>query len=133
MGSSIGLAKALRAVRGVGPVVAATLIADLPELGHLTGKQIAALVGLAPHTNESGQRSRRAKTGHGRPLVRSALFNAARAAIRHPSPPRDFYHRLVGANHRPGKVALAAVMRKILVIANAVARDHFNAAQPQSP
>ena len=126
------LAKALRGVRGVGPVVAATLVADLPELGRLTGKQIAALVGLAPQTHESGKRRRQAKTGHGRPLVRSALFNAARAAIRHPSTMRDFYDRLVGANRRPGKVALTAVMRKILVIANAVARDHFRAAPPQS-
>jgi len=122
------LAKALRAVRGVGPVVAATLIADLPELGRLTGKRIAALVGLAPQTHESGKRSWQAKTGHGRPLVRSALFNAARAAIRHPSPMQDFYNRLVQTNHRPGKVALTAVMRKILVVANAVARDHFKAA-----
>jgi transposase len=124
------LAKALRSVRGVGPVVAATFIADLPELGHLSGKQIAALVGLAPQTNESGKRSRQAKIGHGRPLVRSVLFNAARAAIRHPSPLRDFYNRLVATNRRPGKVALTAVMRKILVIANAVARDHFRAAAP---
>ncbi len=126
------LAKALRGVRGVGPVVAATLVADLPELGRLTGKQIAALVGLAPHTHESGKKRGHAKTGHGRPLVRSALFNAARAAIRHPSPMRDFYTRLVETNHRPGKVALTAVMRKILVIANAVARDHFKAEDRQT-
>jgi len=126
------LAKALRAVRGVGPVVAATLVADLPELGRLTGKRIAALVGLAPHTHESGKKSRQAKTGHGRPLVRRALFNAARAAIRHASPMQDFYNRLVETNHRPGKVALIAVMRKILVIANAVARDHFKAAERQT-
>ena len=125
MGSSIRLAKVLRAVRGVGPVVAATLIADLLELGRLSGKQIAALVGLAPHTHESGKRIRQAKTGHGRPLVRSALFNAARAAIRHPSTMRDFYNRIAHDNKRPGKVALTAVMRKILVIANA--RDHLNA------
>ena len=119
------LAKALRAVRGVGPVVAATLVADLPELGRLSGKEIAALVGLAPETKA-------AKTGHGRPLVRSALFNAARAAIRHPSPMQDFYNRLVETNHRPGKVALTAVMRKILAIANAIARDHFKAAGHQT-
>jgi transposase len=64
--------------------------------------------------------------------VRSALFNAARAAIRHPSPMRHFYNRLVETNHRPGKVTLTAVMRKILVIANAVARDHFKAAEHQT-
>ncbi len=55
------LAKALRGVRGVGPVVAATLVADLPELGRLTGKQIAALVGLAPHTHESGKKPAKPK------------------------------------------------------------------------
>jgi transposase len=119
------LAKALRSIRGVGRVVAATLIADVPELGRISGKQVAALVGLAPQTHESGKRSRRAKTGHGRPIVRSVLFNAARAAIRHPSPMRDFYDRLVNQNQRPGKVALTAVMRKIIVIANAVARDEL--------
>jgi transposase len=57
--------------------------------------------------------------------VRSALFNAARAAIRHPSTMRDFYNRIAHDNKRPGKIALTAVMRKIL--ANAVARDHLNA------
>ncbi|HSU99517.1 MAG TPA: transposase [Roseiarcus sp.] len=81
---------------------------------------MAALVGLAPHTHESGKKSGHAKTGHGRPLVRSALFNAARAAIRHPCPMRAFYARLVEANHRPGKVASTAVMRQIPVIANAL-------------
>ena len=123
------LAKALRGVRGVGPVVAATLVADPPQLGRLTGKEIAALVGLAPHTHESGKKTEHA---NGRPLVRSPLFNAARAAIRHRSPMQDFYNRLVEANHRPGKVALTAVMRRILVIANAVPRHHFKANQPRT-
>ena len=103
--------------------VAATLIADLPELGLLSGKQIAALVGLAPRTRRSGKGRYHEPIGYGRPAVRPALFNAARAAIRHPSPFRDFYRRLVHDNHRPGKVALTAVMRKLLVTANAVARD----------
>ena len=103
--------------------VAATLIADLPELGLLSGKQIAALVGLAPRTRRSGKGRYQEPIGYGRPAVRQALFNAARAAIRHPSPFRDFYRHLVHDNHRPGKVALTAVMRKLLVTANAVARD----------
>jgi transposase len=118
------LATLLQTLRGVGPVVATTLIADLPELGHLSAKQIAALVGLAPVTRQSGKTTGRARTGHGRPAVRQAIFNAARAAIRHPSPFKDFYDRLVHDNNRPGKVALTAVMRKILVTANAIARDH---------
>jgi transposase len=117
------LAKLLQTIYGIGPAVAVALIADLPELGLLSVKQIAALVGLAPHTNRSGKARYREPTGHGRPGVRRALFNAARAAIRHPSPFRDFYDRLVKQNQRPGKVALTAVMRKILVCANAVARD----------
>jgi transposase len=117
------LAALLQTLRGIGPVVATALLADLPELGHLSSKQIAALVGLAPQTRQSGKATWRAKTGHGRPAVRQALFNAARAAIRHPSPFKDFYDRLVNDNKRPGKVALTAVMRKILVTANAIARE----------
>lgn len=113
----------LQTIFGIGRVVAATLIADLPELGLLSGKQIAALVGLAPRTRRSGKGRYHEPIGYGRPAVRQALFNAARAAIRHPSPFRDFYRRLVHDNHRPGKVALTAVMRKLLVTANAVARD----------
>jgi transposase len=117
------LARLLQTIHGIGPVTAATLIADLPELGLLTGKQIAALLGLAPHTRRSGTIRYREPTGHGRAGLRHALFNAARAAIRHPSPFRDFYDRLVRQNRRPGKVALTAVMRKLVVTANAVARD----------
>jgi len=113
----------LQTLRGVGPVVAMTLLADLPEIGHLSAKQIAALTGLAPLTRKSGKTQQRDRIGFGRPSVRSALFNAARAAIRHPSPFKSFFDRLVIENRRPGKVALVAVMRKILVTANAIARD----------
>lgn len=117
------LAALLQGIRGIGPVTAMTLIADMPELGLLSSKEIAALAGLAPVTRQSGKSSWRARTTHGRSAIRTALFNAARAAIAHPSPFRDFYDRLVIENRRPGKVALTAVMRKILVTANAVARD----------
>lgn len=117
------LAALLQSLTGIGPVVAAALIADLPELGHLSAKEIAALVGLAPHTRQSGKTRSRERTGHGRPAVRRALSNAARASIRHPSPFKIFYDRLVRQNQRPGKVALTAVMRKLLVTANAIARD----------
>src|SRR6266849_1190590 len=75
------LAKLLHTIFGIGPVVAITLIADLPELGLLSAKQIAALVGLAPHTKRSGKTRYRETTGHGRPGVRRVLFNAARAAV----------------------------------------------------
>jgi len=117
------LAALLQTIHGIGPITAATLIADLPELGLLSAKQIAALLGLAPHTRRSGTMRYREPTGHGRAGLRQALFNAARAAIRHPSPFKAFYDRLVRQNRRPGKVALTAVMRKLLITANAVARD----------
>ena len=117
------LAGNLRSFKGVGPVTVHTMLAELPELGRLTGKEIAALVGLAPRQNDSGKRRGRATTGHGRPGVRQVLFNAARAAIRFNPAMRGFFERLVTVNKRPGKVALIAVMRKILVILNAIARD----------
>ena len=97
------LARLLQTIFGIGPVAAITLIADLPELGLLSAKQIAALVGLAPHTKRSGKTRYRETTGHGRPGVRRVLFNAARAAVRHPSLFKDFYDRLVTDNRRPGK------------------------------
>lgn len=114
----------LRTLKGVGPVVAATLLGELPELGRFSGKEIAALVGLAPRTKQSGRKSYRATTGHGRPGVRAVLFNAARCAIRHNPHFKAFYQRLVKENGRPGKVALTAVMRKMLVTLNAIAREN---------
>jgi transposase len=117
------LSRLLQTVTGIGPVVSMTFLADLPELGHLSGKQIAALIGLAPETRQSGKTCTRDRIGYGRSAVRSVLFNAARAAIRHPSPFKTFYERLTIEHQKPGKVALVAVMRKILVTANAIARD----------
>jgi transposase len=112
----------LRSLKGVGPITVYTLLGDLPELGRLSGKQIAALVGLAPINHESGRTVGRARTGHGRPSVRNVLFNAARCALRHNPVLAAFYARLVNHTRRPGKVALIAVMRKMLVILNAIAR-----------
>lgn len=113
----------LRTLVGIGPVTTHTFLGELPELGQLDGKEIAALVGLAPQTRQSGKREGRAVTGHGRPGVRRVLFNAARAAIRFNPRMRDFYTRLIEVNRRPGKVALTAVMRKLLVTANAIVRS----------
>lgn len=113
----------LQTLKGIGPVSAMTLIAELPELGRLSGKQIAALIGLAPQNYESGRSSRRAKTGKGRSDIRRVLFNAARCAIQHNAIMRAFYQRLVEQNKRAGKIALVAVMRKMLVTLNAIARD----------
>ena len=91
--------------------------------------------GLAPRTRRSGTIRYREPTSHGRAGLRQALFNAARAAIRHPSPFRDFYDRLVRQNRRPGKVALTAVMRKLVITANAVARDRqpWHGRRPTTP
>src|SRR6266404_2628799 len=127
------LAKLLQTIFGIGPVAAITLIADLPELGLLSAKQIAALVGLAPHTKRSGKTRYRETTGHGRPGVRRVLFTLqCRSCRRAPSlalqrllrPP---CHRQPTAREKPAPakagVALTAVMRKILITANAVARD----------
>jgi transposase len=113
----------LRTLTGVGPVIAMTLLADLPELGRLSGKEIAALCGLAPHNRDSGKHRGHAPIGHGRPAVRMAMFNGARAAIRFNPVMKAFYERLTRDNHRPGKVALTAVMRKMLVTLNAMIRD----------
>jgi len=126
------LAANLCSFKGCGPIVAATLMGEVPELGRLTGKEIAALIGLAPINRDSGKRQTRAVTGHGRPGVRQVLFQAARCAIRWNPVIRAFFRRLTEVNKRPGKVALTAVMRKILVILNAIARDGQPWAQAQA-
>jgi transposase len=113
----------LRSVPGIGPVTAGTLIADLPELGRLDRRRIAALVGLAPIARDSGTfRGRRMIFG-GRGHIRRVLYMATLTAIKHNPAIRAFHQRLVAAG-RPGKVALTAAMRKLLTILNAMLRDH---------
>ena len=112
----------LRSVPGVGPVMAATLVAELPELGRLNRKQIAALVGVAPLACESGTlRGRRIVWG-GRAQVRAVLYMSTVAALRWNCVIRQFYDRLRGAG-KPAKVALTACMRKLLVMLNAMVRQ----------
>ena len=107
---------------GVGKVTSAVLIGYLPELGKLPGKQIAALVGVAPFNWDSGRmRGRRAVWG-GRSQVRSVLYMATVAAIRCNPVIAGFYRRLRAAG-KPVKVALVACMRKLLVILNAMVRE----------
>ncbi len=109
----------LRSVPGIGPVVARTLLALLPELGQLDRKQIAALVGVAPLARDSGQwRGRRVIWG-GRATVRRVLYMAALVASRRNPVLRAFYTRLCDAG-KPAKVALVACMRKLLTILNAM-------------
>ena len=109
----------LKSVPGIGPIVSRTLLAELPELGTLHRKKIAALVGVAPLNHDSGTfRGRRGIWG-GRATVRAVLYMAALVASRRNSVIRDFYKRLRDKGKAP-KVALVACMRKLLTILNAV-------------
>jgi transposase len=112
----------LVSVPGVGPTIARTLIADLPELGALDRRAIAALAGLAPWTRQSGQWKGKSFIGGGRTRVRAALFMGAMVAARHNPALKAFRDRLVAA----GKAKLAALIataRKLLTILNAIVRD----------
>jgi transposase len=112
----------LRSVPGVGPVLCRTLLAELPELGSLSPRELSALVGVAPLNRDSGTlRGRRAVWG-GRGRVREALYMGALIASRFNPHIKGFYERLVGAG-KPKKVALVACMRKLLTILNAVMRE----------
>jgi transposase len=111
----------LQSAPGVGPVLSTTLLAELPELGSLNRKEIAALVGVAPLNRDSGHfRGKRSVWG-GRSKVRAALYMAALVAARRNPVIQAFYDRLVGAG-KPKKVALTACMRKLLTILNAMIR-----------
>jgi transposase len=114
--------KLLTSVPGVGPTVARTLIAGLPELGSLDRRQVAALVGLAPYTRQSGQWKGKSFIGGGRSDVRSALFMAALVAARHNPVLKAFRDKLVAAG-KPKIVAIVATMRKLITILNAIIRD----------
>lgn len=113
----------LASVPGVGSVTARTLIAELPELGSLDRRKIAALVGLAPWTRQSGQWRGRSFIGGGRKTVRTALFMAATVAARHNPVLKTFRDKLVAAG-KPKLLALIAVARKLLIILNAIVRDN---------
>jgi transposase len=112
----------LTSVPGVGDVTAHTLIADVPELGSLTRREIAALIGVAPVNRDSGTLRGRRRIAGGRPDVRRVLYMAALVAVRHNSVLAIFYARLTAAG-RPKKVALIAATRKLLTILNAILRD----------
>jgi transposase len=113
----------LTSVPGVGPSIARTIIAELPELGQLDRKEIAALAGLAPFTRQSGQWRRRSFIGGGRTVVRTALFMGAMVAKKHNPTLKTFFDRLVAAG-KPKMVALIAVARRLLTILNAILRDN---------
>ena len=112
----------LQSIPGIGPVVSCTLLAQLPELGRLNRKKIAALAGVAPFNNDSGKRRGTRQTWGGRANLRSVLYMAAVTGARHNPVLKRFYQRLIDLGKEP-KVALVACMRKMLVWANAMLRD----------
>jgi len=114
--------KRLQQVKSIGPKTAQTLIAVLPELGKATDKQIVALAGLAPYTNESGTYRGLRRIQGGRAQARRVLYMAALVAIVHNPILKEFYWRLKERG-KPSKVALTAVMRKLVVLANRIMSD----------
>jgi transposase len=119
----------LQTAPGIGPAVAMTLMADLPELGTTNRKAIASLAGLAPHPNESGTYVGRAHISGGRPCVRAALYMAAVTAARADKGFKAEYLAMRAAG-KPAKVALVAIARKLLVAANIMVRDAQPWAKP---
>lgn len=111
----------LQSTNGIGPVASATLIAQLPELGRLNRREIAALVGVAPMSNDSGNRKGRRRVQGGRFDIRRVLYMATLTAARYNPGIRAFYERLKAAGKLP-KVALVACMRKLLTMLNAMVR-----------
>ena len=116
-----GLDGLLQSTSGIGPVASATLIAQLPELGRLNRREIAALVGVAPMSNDSGNRKGRRRVQGGRFEIRRVLYMATLTAARYNPVIRAFYERLRAAGKLP-KVALVACMRKLLTTLNAMVR-----------
>lgn len=112
----------MRSLPGVGPVACMQLVAQMPELGHVGAKQIAALAGLAPFNDDSGAFRGKRKISGGRKRVRDAPYMAALNAVRRVDPFKTFYARLRQAG-KPAKLALIAVAGKLLTVLNAMMRD----------
>jgi len=110
-------AKVIKSVKSVGEKTTMTLLASMPELGKANRRQIAALAGLAPYANDSGQTSFKRRTTAGRPVVKQMLFMCAMVAIKNNKDLKAFYERLV-SNGKMKMVAIVAVMRKLLIIIN---------------
>jgi transposase len=114
--------KILLSIPGLGDITAAALLANMTEIGTLSAKEVAMLAGLAPIARDSGETKGARRIKGGRAHVRQALYMAAISASRFNPALKTFYDRLI-ANGKEGKVALAAVMRKLVVLANALIRD----------
>lgn len=115
--------KIIESVPGVGKATAAMLIAEFPELGKIENKQAAALIGVAPYTQQSGQYKGKSFIGGGRSEVRSALYMAALVAAHFNPALKKFYTKLREVGKKPAKVALIAVMRKLITILNTMVRN----------
>ena len=113
-------------IKGVGPVLLATLAGQLPELGRISGKAIAKLVGVAPLARDSGERRGVRGIWGGRAGIRAVLYMATLTAVRYEPALKNFYQSL-RSRGKPAKVALVACMRKLLVILNARMRSEMNA------
>lgn len=113
----------LKTVKGIGPIVALTLVTDLPELGALNHKEISALVGVAPFCRDSGSLKGKRTIWGGRASVRSALYMAAVSAINHNPPIKAFYERLLQKG-KAKKTALVACMRKLLIVVNSMIKNN---------
>ena len=109
-------------VVGVGPVIASTVLAELPELGEITNKQASSLVGLAPFNNDSGAKRGRRSIRGGRSLMRRTLYTPILSACQHNPIFNEFYHRLIAAG-KPHHVASVAVMRKLICLLNRMLAD----------
>lgn len=112
----------MMSMSGIGPMTAYTLLGDLPELGILGHKQIAALIGVAPYNRDSGSLKGKRRIRGGRSGVRTVLWMAVMSAVQHNPEIRRFYQRLV-ANGKHKKVAITACMHKMIIILNAMIRD----------
>jgi transposase len=121
-------ASRLQAIPGVGPVIAATVLAEMPELGTLNQKTVAALAGVAPYNRDSGTQKGLRSISGGRRFVRCALYMAALSAVRHDRILKEFYQRLRRAGKKP-MVALTACMRKLAILMNHLLKnDNFHLA-----
>jgi transposase len=116
-------AERLQSVPGVGPVVAATMLAEMPELGKLNTQTAAALAGVAPYNRDSGGQTGSRRISGGRVAVRCALYMATLSAVRHNRILKDFYLRLRAAGKKP-LVAMTACMRKLVILMNRLLKNH---------
>jgi transposase len=116
-------AQRIESIKGLGNVSSATILAILPEIGTLSRREVAALAGVAPYNYDSGNYQGRRHVSGGRKRLRACLYMAAVCASQNNPQMKIFYKRLVEENHRPAKVALTAVMRKLLIAANSAIKN----------